>query len=103
MSAPPAGICPWKLLLQLTTNNWQLTTQQSPSQYRIMQAVGCTGKMPVLPCSLTIGADRFRPDRQAIRGTPRRTLAALKTCKTINANNSDVIGRVGFAPVRMAA
>lgn len=40
---------------------------------------------------------------QADRGTSRRTLAALKACKTTNANNSDVIGRVGFAPARMAA
>jgi len=54
--------------------------------------------------SLTIGADRFRPDRLVDRGTPRRTLAALKTCKTITANNDNAVaGRMGFAPVRLAA
>ena len=47
------------------------------------------------------GADRYRPDGQVCRGTPRRTLAALKACKTKTANN-DVAGRIGFAPVRMA-
>jgi hypothetical protein len=64
----------------------------------MMVSVGaCSGVVLLQPGPT--GIDRTG---QAYRGMPRRTLAALKTCKTKTANN-DVAGRIGFEqPLRMA-
>ena len=54
--------------------------------------------------SLTSGADRYRPDREGsswraeVARWPRKT-----TCTLLDANDSDIAGRIGFAPVRLAA
>ena len=55
-------------------------------------------------CSLTIGADWYRPDREGFSWHAQAHVVLVKTCNTINANDNPVLARIGFdRPLRMAA